>query len=260
MALPIVAIVGAGAGGVFTAYQLNQTFPGKYDIRLFEAAPKIGGNVSSVYVTYGGQTYAIDAGAQFFYPKAQPNYVSLIQTLGLSGETPMYPAGITIWNADTNQRLLWVPATLSGFLRYTREDWARIIEFGEFFVAAALLNGASSPDWTLTVDDWLAEIPLMTDDFKQNVIKNFLYQFVSLPYANIGQASALYAITYFVRNVMGGSAPVGPAQSIEDYPTFQTSQSLRLNGRVRARRGPGAGPRGRRDRAATPCSRACPSS
>src|SRR5215831_1697363 len=121
MALPIVAIVGAGAAGIFTAYQLSQQFPGKYDIRLFEAAPKIGGNVSSVYVTYGGQTYAIDAGAQFFYPKAQPNYVNLIQTLGLSGETPMYPAGITIWNGATDQRLLWVPATLGGFSRYNLE-------------------------------------------------------------------------------------------------------------------------------------------
>ena len=225
--LPTVVIVGAGAAGIFTAYQLNQQFPGKYDIRLFEAAPQIGGNVSSVYTPYGGQTYVIDAGAQFFSPKAQPNYVNLIQTLGLSDVTPSYPAGITIWESATDRRLLWVPATIGGFSSYTLEDWARLVEFGAFFVASALLNAQDPPDWSLTVDDWLNGLGLMTEDFKQNVVKNFLYQFVSLPYASIGQASALYAITYFVRNVIGGPPPAaGAAQSIGDYPTFQTSQSL----------------------------------
>lgn len=225
--VPTVVIVGAGAAGIFTAYQLNQQFPGKYDIRLFEAAPQVGGNVSSVDTPYGGQTYVIDAGAQFFYPKAQPNYVNLIQALGLSGVTPNYSAGITIWESATDRRLLWVPATIGGFSSYTLEDWARLVEFGAFFVASALLNAQNSADWSLTVDEWLNGLGLMTEDFKQNVVKNFLYQFVSLPYASIGQASALYAITYFVRNVIGGLPPAaGAAQSIGDYPTFQTSQSL----------------------------------
>ncbi|HMH50258.1 MAG TPA: FAD-dependent oxidoreductase [Candidatus Acidoferrum sp.] len=223
--VPTIVIVGAGAAGIFTAYRINRQFPGKFDIRLFEAAPKIGGNVSSVYVSYGGQPYAIDAGAQFFYPKAQPNYVNLVQTLGLSGETPMYPAGITIWESSTNSRLFWIPSTVSGFSRYSLEDWLRITEFGTFLIAAMLLNSKTPADWALTVDDWLAGVPL-SSDFKQNVIKNFLYQFVSLPYASIGQASALYAVTYFVRTVVGASAAAVAAQSIGGLPLFQTSQSL----------------------------------
>ncbi len=66
----------------------------------------------------------------------------------------------------------------------------------------------------------------MTKDFKRNVVKSFLYQFVSLPYANIGEASAVYATTYFVRNVIGGPPAPRPSESIGDLPTFQTSQSL----------------------------------
>src|SRR4029077_11379831 len=62
----------------------------------------------------------------------------------------------------------------------------------------------------------------------QNVIKNFLYQFVSLPYPSIGTASALYATTYFVRNVFGGAPMPSPsaAAGIGDIPTFETNQSL----------------------------------
>lgn len=220
---PTVVIVGAGAAGIFTAYQINKAWPGRFDVRLFEASREVGGNVSSLTVQYGGQTYTIDAGAQFFYAKAQPNYLNLIQELGLGDQIPLYPTGLTIWEKSTNQRLLWIPPLVSGFINYTGDDWLRIIEFGGFLVAAALLNRVGQPDWTLSVDDWLAGVPLISDDFKQNVIKNFLYQFVSLPYASIGQASAVYATTYFVRNVLGGS----PTATLgADIPTFQTNQSL----------------------------------
>ncbi|MGA3028506.1 MAG: FAD-dependent oxidoreductase [Bryobacteraceae bacterium] len=220
--MPTVVIVGAGAAGVFTAYEINKQCPGQFNIQLFEASQEIGGNVSSLTVQYGGLTYVIDAGAQFFYGKAQPNYLNLIQELGLSDQTPLYPAGVTIWENSTNRRLLWIPALVSGFAQYTVEDWIRLVEFGGFLVAATLLNCVGQPDWTLTVDDWLANVPL-SDGFKQNVIKNFLYQFVSLPYASIGDASAVYATTYFVRNVFGGPATATLDLNI---PTFQTNQSL----------------------------------
>jgi predicted NAD/FAD-binding protein len=219
---PTVVIIGAGAAGIFTAYQINKQWPGQFNVHLFEASQEIGGNVSSLTVTYGGEPYTIDAGAQFFYAKAQPNYVNLIQELGLDNQTPLYPAGFIIWEKSTNQRLLWIPALVSGFASYTLDDWARLIEFGGFLVAAALLNRLGQPDWALSVDDWLADVPL-SDDFKQNVIKNFLYQFVSLPYASIGEASAVYATTYFVRNVFGVAST---AALDADIPTFQTNQSL----------------------------------
>lgn len=219
---PTVVIIGAGAAGIFTAYQINKQWPGQFNVHLFEASQDIGGNVSSLTVKYGGKPYTIDAGAQFFYAKAQPNYVKLIQELGLNNQIPLYPTGLIIWENSTNQRLLWIPPLVSGFASYTLDDWIRLIEFGGFLVAAALLNRVDQPDWTLSVDDWLADVPL-SDDFKQNVIKNFLYQFVSLPYASIGEASAVYATTYFVRNVLGGP----PTATLDaNIPTFQTNQSL----------------------------------
>jgi predicted NAD/FAD-binding protein len=219
---PTVIIVGAGAAGIFTAYQINKLWPGQFNVQLFEASPVIGGNVSSVTVQYGGQTYTIDAGAQFFYAAPQPLYVQLIQDLGLFDQVASYPAGFTIWESSTQQRRLWIPSVVSGFARYTGDDWIRLIEFGGFLVAATLLNRLSEPDWSLSVADWLAAVPLDAD-FKQNVIQNFLYQFVSLPLSRIGEASAVYATTYFVRNVFGGP----PAAALDaDIPTFQTYQSL----------------------------------
>jgi predicted NAD/FAD-binding protein len=55
------------------------------------------------------------------------------------------------------------------------------------------------------------------------VIEAFLYQFVSLPMGQIGQSSALYATTYFVRNIFGTL----PAVAVDDTPTFSTYQNDR---------------------------------
>ncbi len=219
---PTVVIIGAGAAGIFTAYQINKQWPGRFKVWLFESAKTIGGNAAALTVQYGGQPYIIDLGAQFFVAKAQPNYMKLIRELGLENQVRSYPTGLTIWERSTNRRLFWIPARVGGFTRYTPGDWIRLIKFGMFLMAAWLLNRARRPDWTLSVDEWLARLPL-GNEFKQNVIRNFLYQFTSLPYARLGEASAVYATTYFVRTALGNlkslSLGVNP-------PVFQTSQSL----------------------------------
>jgi protoporphyrinogen oxidase len=64
--MPRVAIVGAGAAGVFTAYSLREMYGNGYDIQLFEANDRVGGNTYTRDVEYGGKSYSIDCGAQFF--------------------------------------------------------------------------------------------------------------------------------------------------------------------------------------------------
>ena len=217
-----VVIVGAGAAGIFTAYQIATQHPGTFDVRIFEAAPAIGGNVSSVTVEYGGQTYVIDAGAEFYYPNPQPHYVQLVSALGLTSTS--YPAGFTVWESSTGQRLLWIPSRIGRFARYTARDWEAFLHFCGFVVAATWLNATSPENWTLSVSDWLTGIPewLMPASFAP-VIETFLYQFVSLPMGQIGQSSALYATTYFVRNIFGTL----PAVAGDDTPTFSTYQNER---------------------------------
>lgn len=199
-----MAIIGAGAAGIFTAYELNKQYPGKYRIDIFERNEKIGGNVSSVSVDYGGEQYTLDAGAQFFGKNAQPNHYALIKELGLESQIRTYATGLTIWDGLSKEHLFWIPAKYEDFLKYSLQDWKRIVEFIAFLVAAERLNARKTPDWSLTVDDFLESLPdlLVSDDFKQNVIKNFIYQFVTMPYDQIGKASALYATSYFIRNVI----------------------------------------------------------
>jgi hypothetical protein len=116
-------IVGAGAGGVFTAYELYNRSP-NMKITLLEARDRIGGNVESVTVpvTQGGQTYneIVDAGAQFFSKGAQPNYCNLLANLGFLNDPSVIisaPAGVSIWNATENKLEFKIPASLAEMLK-----------------------------------------------------------------------------------------------------------------------------------------------
>lgn len=230
--MPRVAIVGAGAAGVFTAYSLSEMYGDGYDIQLFEANDRVGGNTYTRNVEYGGKSYSIDCGAQFFSRNPQPSYTQLIEDLGLfeqDGQVEIIeaPAGFLVWDKVRNQRRFWLPSRLVEFAQYTFQDAARLFHFLEFIAAATKLDREST-DWTLSVDDWFKTISIPSD-FKEDVLKPFLYQFVSLPYDRIGEASALYAITYFVRNLFGepGAPPVDVnPPDLPGLPTFRTYQSL----------------------------------
>lgn len=226
-----IVIVGAGAAGVFTAYRLREMYGNKYEIRLLEANDRVGGNCLSVKKKIGGKDYSIDCGAQFFYKAPQASYVALLEQIGVmdtANEVISAPAGITIWDKKKNARRLWIPSRVGDFLKYDGADWERLIKFGLYLAYAAALDRAT-PDWSLSVDDWLAKLHLLDDDFKNQVLRPFMYQFVSLPMARIGQASALYAVTYFVRNVFGeanvSDVDVDPA-NLPGMPTFKTYQSM----------------------------------
>ncbi len=226
-----VVIVGAGASGIFTAYRLREMYGDKYEIALLEANDRIGGNCYSTHVEYGGKDYSIDCGAQFFYKNPQPSYTALLDQLGLldsATEVVGAPAGFTIYDKPTNNFRLWLPSRVVEFLGYDAGDWERLVQFLEYLAYSAALD-REAPNWELSVDDWFAKMKLLSDDFKEKVIKPFMYQFVSLPLSRIGEASALYAVTYFIRNILGEPGVPEPdvdPPNLPAIPTFTTYQSM----------------------------------
>jgi uncharacterized protein with NAD-binding domain and iron-sulfur cluster len=82
--------------GVASAWLLD----GVCDVRLFEARDALGGNVRTVPLSLGGQTRAVDLGAQYFHPGPYPTYVQLLEQLALwpvaMGEARAFAASITL--------------------------------------------------------------------------------------------------------------------------------------------------------------------
>jgi predicted NAD/FAD-binding protein len=74
-----IAIIGAGVSGLTTAYLLSK----KHQVSVFEKSAHIGGHTATVDVELAGQSYAIDTGFIVFNNKTYPNYLALLDEIGV---------------------------------------------------------------------------------------------------------------------------------------------------------------------------------
>ena len=79
-----VAIVGAGISGRTAAYYLQRQH--QHQVSVFEVADKIGGHTATVDVSHQGREYAIDTGFIVFNDWTYPNFIELMDELGVDTE------------------------------------------------------------------------------------------------------------------------------------------------------------------------------
>ena len=74
-----IAIVGSGISGLTVAHRLQHD----HDVTVFEANDYAGGHTHTVDVDWHGQHYAIDTGFIVFNDWTYPNFIALLQELGV---------------------------------------------------------------------------------------------------------------------------------------------------------------------------------
>ncbi len=77
-----IAIIGSGISGMYAAHRLHP----QHDITLFEADSRPGGHTNTVDVDANGQTYSIDTGFIVFNERNYPNFIALLDELGVASE------------------------------------------------------------------------------------------------------------------------------------------------------------------------------
>ncbi|WPC05927.1 FAD-dependent oxidoreductase [Pseudomonas benzenivorans] len=75
-----IAIIGSGIAGLTSAYLLNR----RHAISLFEAGDWVGGHTHTVDVRVDGRDYAIDTGFIVFNDWTYPNFIRLLDRLGVA--------------------------------------------------------------------------------------------------------------------------------------------------------------------------------
>jgi predicted NAD/FAD-binding protein len=75
-----IAIVGAGISGNLAAYHLHR----EHEVTVFEAEQRIGGHSNTVDVNVQGRNYAIDTGFIVYNDKTYPQFVQLLDELGVA--------------------------------------------------------------------------------------------------------------------------------------------------------------------------------
>src|SRR5687767_7791274 len=92
-----IVIIGGGMAGVALAWLLD---PHQSEVTLLEARGAVGGNVQSVDVEIGGESFSVDVGAQFFHPRPYPLYTALLAALGLYPPDPVSAVGAHPFSAS----------------------------------------------------------------------------------------------------------------------------------------------------------------
>jgi predicted NAD/FAD-binding protein len=77
-----VAVVGSGISGLSCAHYLSAD----HEVSVFEANRKIGGHTATVDVQLGTRRYAIDTGFIVFNDWTYPNFIALMEELGVSSK------------------------------------------------------------------------------------------------------------------------------------------------------------------------------
>ena len=209
--LPRVAIVGGGMAGVACAWLLD----GVCDVRLFEARDSLGGNIRTVPLTLGGQSRAVDLGAQYFHPGPYPTYVQLLEQLGLwpvaTGEARAFNASITL--DATNESLpRFVSPILPGRTWPLFADWNKpAVQAFRTTFNAARRREQNDASWQLTMAEWLATQPI-TPAQADTLIEPWA---ASLNSGDVAQTGGLSARSLMV--FAAGALPDSPLDPIVYY-------------------------------------------
>ncbi|MEQ9900435.1 FAD-dependent oxidoreductase [Pectobacterium punjabense] len=77
-----IAIIGSGISGLTCALRLSERF----QVSIFEANDYLGGHTATVDVVQDGIPYAIDTGFIVYNERTYPNFIALLDELGLIGQ------------------------------------------------------------------------------------------------------------------------------------------------------------------------------
>ena len=130
-----IAVVGTGIAGNVAAYYLSK----HHDITVFEANDYVGGHTHTHDIEVNGKQYSVDSGFIVFNHKTYPNFIRLLDELGVSEQlstmsfgvkcqrTGLEYMGSTINSLFAQRRNLLHPAfwkMLSEIMRFNREATA----------------------------------------------------------------------------------------------------------------------------------------
>lgn len=77
-----IAVIGTGIAGNVAAYRLAR----EHEVTVFEADNRIGGHTNTIDVELSGKRYAVDTGFIVFNERTYPNFIELLEELGVSSQ------------------------------------------------------------------------------------------------------------------------------------------------------------------------------
>jgi predicted NAD/FAD-binding protein len=208
-----IGIVGGGVSGLLCAYLLCP----HHDVTLFEQAPAVGGHTNTVTVRHEGRAFAVDTGFIVFNEKTYPNFVRLLQRLGVASR----PTTMSFSVRDEATGFEYGGETLAGVVgawtNLLRPRWWRVVSgvlgLGE---RGPALLASLPPDATVedlarggelgrgVVEDFLMPMAGAVWSAPRGAMRDFPARFLLRFFDNHGMLDVRGRLTW--RTIAGGSA------------------------------------------------------
>ncbi len=147
-----IAVIGTGIAGMVAAYLLSED----HELAVYEAEDYIGGHTHTIDVRQNGQTYAVDTGFIVFNEQTYPNFVKLMQRLGVAWK----PSNMSFSVQCKKTGLEFSPTSLNSLFvqrkNLLRPSFYRMI-MDIFRFRRESQELLKSDDYSLTLEDFLAE-------------------------------------------------------------------------------------------------------
>ena len=142
-----IAIIGAGISGLVSAYLLCRD----HEIVVYEAGNYIGGHTHTIDVDAEGRTYPVDTGFIVFNEKTYPNFIKLLDQLGVSRQ----PSNMSFSVRCAKTGLEYSPTTLNSLFAQRRNlvrpaFYRMLADIFRFRRASKALIQSSDHDTTLS--------------------------------------------------------------------------------------------------------------
>lgn len=147
-----IAVIGSGISGNVAAYHLNKT----HDITVYEANDHIGGHTHTHDIRHKGKQYCVDTGFIVFNHKTYPNFIALLDELGVEEQLSTMSFGVKCDKTG----LEYMGSTINSLFAQRRNIfrpsfWRMILDILRFNREATNLLQASSDD--ISLGDYLEQ-------------------------------------------------------------------------------------------------------
>ncbi|CCX33820.1 hypothetical protein FPQ18DRAFT_31315 [Pyronema domesticum] len=151
-----IAIIGTGISGLSAAWALNKTK--QYEVHLYEASDRLGGHTNTVAFPHKGREVMVDAGFAVLNDATYPNFLSLLDHLGIKTEPTEMSFSITSSIASCSS---WSTVSLLSLFAHQQNltslsFWRMLFDILRFnLFSPDLLTVTDEDEQNITLGDYL---------------------------------------------------------------------------------------------------------
>jgi len=186
-----IAIVGSGIAGMTTAYLLNK----KHDITVFEENDYIGGHTATKKVSVDNQEYAIDTGFIVYNDWTYPNFIKLLDILGVDNQAT--EMSFSVKNLATD--LEYNGNTINSLFAQRRnilnpKFWRLVLDIVKFNKVCKAHSAQALPTDHITLLAFIKK-----HGFSESFIQNYILPMCAAIWSTSLEASANFPLSFFLK-------------------------------------------------------------